>query len=667
MARIRDEDVAAVRDVADIRDVVGEYVTLKSAGGGSYKGLCPFHDERTPSFHVTPSKGLYHCFSCQEGGDLIGFLRKLEGLTFTEAVEKIAGRYGVELRYDETSSRAAASAGQRPRLVAAHKVASEFYAAQLGEPGAQKAREFLLGRGFGEDSWPTFAVGYAPQGWDALTARLKAAGFTEQEMLAGGLVSQGQRGVYDRFRGRVVWPIRDTSGDVVGFGARKLYDDDEGPKYLNTPETPIYKKSQVLYGLDLARRDIARQQKAVIVEGYTDVMACVLAGVTTAVATCGTAFGSEHVKILRRILLDTPDAAAEVIFTFDGDSAGQKAAMKAFEHDQQFAAKTFVAVADDGMDPCDLRLTQGDTAVQALVASRVPMFVFVIKSLLKQHDLDTAEGRVTALRAAAPVVATIKDTTLRPEYTRSLAGWLGMDESTVAREVKDASKRRPAAPPIAPRRDPANPVGASTTGHAQSSLNAAARDDDGATSGDGASGDASAADIATDYGRPDPQDRSVPVQRDVLGCVLQAPTKVGEWYDSVEPTAYTWIGFAAVHEAIVAAGRPAQMEAQGIGESVWVQSVLDACIDDTVRSYVRQLIARPLPVDQVDPRYATSLVARLLELDTLRQTQQLQGKLSRMQGSDEPDVAEQSDEVMRQLSGLESYRRELRSIVQGEP
>jgi DNA primase len=486
-------------------------------------------------------------------------------------------------------------------------------------------------------------------------------------MLAGGLVSQGQRGVYDRFRGRVVWPIRDTSGDVVGFGARKLYDDDEGPKYLNTPETPIYKKSQVLYGLDLARRDIARQQKAVIVEGYTDVMACVLAGVTTAVATCGTAFGSEHVKILRRILLDTPDAAAEVIFTFDGDSAGQKAAMKAFEHDQQFAAKTFVAVADDGMDPCDLRLAQGDTAVQALVASRVPMFVFVIKSLLKQHDLDTAEGRVTALRAAAPVVATIKDTTLRPEYTRSLAGWLGMDESTVAREVKDASKRRPAAPPIAPRRDPANPVGASTTGHAQSSLNAAARDDDGATSGDGASGDASAADIATDYGRPDPQDRSVPVQRDVLGCVLQAPTKVGEWCDSVEPTAYTWIGFAAVHEAIVAAGRPAQMEAQGIGESVWVQSVLDACIDDTVRSYVRQLIARPLPVDQVDPRYATSLVARLLELDTLRQTQQLQGKLSRMQGSDEPDVAEQSDEVMRQLSGLESYRRELRSIVQGEP
>ena len=652
MARIRDEDVATVRATADMRDVVGEYVTLKSAGGGSYKGLCPFHDERTPSFHVTPSRGLYHCFSCQEGGDLIGFVRKIEGLTFVEAVEKIAGRYGIQLTYDQTSAKAASEQGQRARLVAAHKAAAEFYAAQLHEPGAAKAREFLLGRGFAGDTWARFGVGFAPQGWDALTTKLKAAGYNERELLAGGLVSQGQRGVYDRFRGRVVWPIRDTTGDVVGFGARKLFDDDEGPKYLNTPETPLYKKSQVLYGLDLARRDIARTQQAVVVEGYTDVMACHIAGVMTAVATCGTAFGSEHVKVLRRILLDTPDAAGEVIFTFDGDSAGQKAAMKAFEHDQQFAAKTFVAVADGGMDPCDLRLAHGDTAVQALVASRTPMFEFVIKSLLKQHDLNTAEGRVSALRAAAPVVAGIKDAALRPEYTRMLGGWLGMDEALVGREVKDAAKHKASAPPMAPPR-----VVERTTERANESSGDQGRPQQ--------LDETESMVQERDYGRPDPADRTIPVQRDVLASVLRAPTMVGEWYDAVENTAFTWSGFAAVHEAIVAAGRPAQMLAQTRDEREWMQGVLDACPDDTVRGYVRQLVSRPLPVIEIDADYAISMVARLLELDTLRQTEQLRSKLMRIQNSDDADAFEQSQEVLRELDRLEAYRRQLRETVQG--
>ena len=626
MARIKDEDVATVRATAQIRDVIADYVTLKSAGGGSFKGLCPFHDERTPSFHVTPAKGLYHCFSCQEGGDLITFVRKVEGLTFSEAVEKLANRYGVTLRYDESGAGQSRGAGQRARLVALHAMAAAFYMEALQSPEAQTGREFLTGRGFPPDTWAKFAVGYAPKGWDALTNRLRANGYTDDEMLAAGVVAQGQRGVYDRFRGRLVWPIRDTSGDTVGFGARKLYDDDEGPKYLNTPETVIYKKSQVLYGLDIARRDIARKQQVVIVEGYTDVMACHLAGVTTAVATCGTAFGADHVKVMRRLLLDSADSNAEVVFTFDGDAAGQKAAMRAFDQEQHFVAQTFVAVAANGQDPCDLRLALGDVAVQELVASRTPMFEFAIRTQLRQHNLDTAEGRVAALRECAPIVASIKDANLRPEYARMLAGWLGMDEARVSQTVADAVKR-------GARSNPAE-VTESTV---------------------------------MSYGRPDSHDRTIAVQREALGCALQAPHLLADWYESVESTAFTWVGFVKVHEAIVAAGRPAAVADFGWTEPQWMDAVLAESADDTVRSFVRELATRPLPTHDLNEWYATSLVARLLELDTMRQINELQGKLQRLQSDSEaPEAAAGMQEVMTQLAALEGYRRQLRDIISGQ-
>ena len=626
MARIKDEDVATVRATAQIRDVIADYVTLKSAGGGSFKGLCPFHDERTPSFHVTPAKGLYHCFSCQEGGDLITFVRKVEGLTFSEAVEKLANRYGVTLRYDESGAGQSRGAGQRARLVALHAMAAAFYMEALQSPEAQMGREFLTGRGFPPDTWAKFAVGYAPKGWDALTNRLRANAYTDDEMLAAGVVAQGQRGVYDRFRGRLVWPIRDTSGDTVGFGARKLYDDDEGPKYLNTPETVIYKKSQVLYGLDIARRDIARKQQVVIVEGYTDVMACHLAGVTTAVATCGTAFGADHVKVMRRLLLDSADSNAEVVFTFDGDAAGQKAAMRAFDQEQHFVAQTFVAVAANGQDPCDLRLALGDVAVQELVASRTPMFEFAIRTQLRQHNLDTAEGRVAALRECAPIVASIKDANLRPEYARMLAGWLGMDEARVSQTVADAVKRGARS----------NPAEATEP-------------------------------TVMSYGRPDSHDRTIAVQREALGCALQAPHLLADWFESVESTAFTWVGFVKVHEAIVAAGRPAAVADFGWTEQQWMDAVLAESADDTVRSFVRELATRPLPTHDLNEWYATSLVARLLELDTMRQINELQGKLQRLQSDSEaPEAAAGMQEVMTQLAALEGYRRQLRDIISGQ-
>jgi DNA primase len=460
--RIRREDVQSVRERARIEDIVGEHVTLRSAGVGSMKGLCPFHDEKSPSFHVRPQVGLWHCFGCSEGGDVISFVQKIDGLPFAEAVEYLAGRVGLQLRYEEGGApRPGEQPGRRQRLLEAHRVAATFFAEQLATPGAAAARAFLAERGFDRSAAEQFGVGYAPQGWDALQRHLRGRGFTEDELKATGLMSEGNRGMYDRFRGRLVWPIREVTGDTVGFGARKLYEEDQGPKYLNTPETALYKKSQVLYGIDLAKREIAKAKRVVVVEGYTDVMAMHLSGEGTAVATCGTAFGPDHARIVRRLVGDTGSSGGvqlasgasvggEIIFTFDGDAAGQKAAMRAFGEDQTFSAQTFVAVEASGMDPCELRQAKGPDAVLALVAGRLPLFEFVIRTTLRSFDLDRAEGRVGALRSAVPVVAGIRDRGLRLEYARLLAGWLGMDEESVRQAVGSAVRSGPPARPSTP-------------------------------------------------------------------------------------------------------------------------------------------------------------------------------------------------------------------------
>ncbi|MDR6868292.1 DNA primase [Microbacterium resistens] len=441
MPRISQADIDEVKARTNIADIVGERVSLKSAGVGSMKGLCPFHDEKSPSFHVRPQVGFYHCFGCGASGDVYSFLREMDHVSFTEAVERLAGRIGYTLHYEDGG--AAPETSGRSRLYAANAAAGEFFRGQLLSPEAEAARRFLGERGFDAGAAAHFGVGYAPRGWEGMLKALTAQGFTRDELSGAGLVSTGQRGVYDRFRGRLVWPIRDVTGQTIGFGARRLYDDDKGPKYLNTPETPIYKKAQVLYGLDLAKRDIAKgdPRRVVVVEGYTDVMACHLAGVTTAIATCGTAFGAEHIKVLRRVMGDD-NAHGEVVFTFDGDEAGQKAALRAFAEESRFTAQTFVAVAPDGLDPCDLRLLRGDAAVRSLMSAKVPLFEFVIDRKLGSYDLTTVEGRVGALRAAAPIVAEIRDRLLRPEYERVLARRLGMDPVDVHAEVRRAEARR---------------------------------------------------------------------------------------------------------------------------------------------------------------------------------------------------------------------------------
>lgn len=461
MARIRQSDIDEVKARVNIADVVGERVALKSAGVGSMKGLCPFHDERSPSFHVRPQVGYYHCFGCGESGDVYSFLRAMDHVSFTEAVERMAARVGYTLHYEDGGP--APETTGRSRLYAANAAAAEFFRAQLMTPEAETGRRFLGDRGFDAGAAAHFGVGYAPKGWSHLMDHLLAQKFTRDELLQAGLVSQGQRGVYDRFRGRLVWPIRDVTGQVIGFGARKLYDDDQGPKYLNTPETPIYKKAQVLYGLDLAKRDISRSHRVVVVEGYTDVMACHLAGVTTAIASCGTAFGSDHITVLRRVMGDD-SSSGEVVFTFDPDAAGQKAALRAFADEKRFAAQTYVAVAPEGLDPCDLRLQRGDGAVRALMDNKAPMFEFVIDQRLKDFDLGSVEGRAGALRAAAPIVADIRDPALRPGYVRVLARRLGLDMPEVQAAVERAARGADRAEKReAPREQEPAPVAISVT------------------------------------------------------------------------------------------------------------------------------------------------------------------------------------------------------------
>jgi DNA primase len=663
--RVRTEDVALVRERVRVDAVIGEVVTLRSAGAGSLKGLCPFHDERSPSFHVTPARGLYYCFGCGEGGDVVDFLMKHDHLTFTEAIEKLADRAGVTLRYEDGVG-PNRTGPNRQRLAQANKIAASYYVRALASPEASIGRQFLTERGFDEAACEHFGVGFAPKSWDVLLGHLRSAGFTDAEILAAGLASQGQRGTYDRFRGRLVWPIRDASGDVLGFGARKLFVDDEGPKYLNTPETALYKKSHVLYGIDLARRDIGKLKQVVVVEGYTDVMAAHLAGVTTAVATCGTAFGPDHASLLRRYLMDDDTFGGEVVFTFDGDAAGQKAALRAFEGDQRFVAQTFVAISPDNMDPCELRLASGDAAVRELVASRTPLFAFAIRSAVAGFDLTTAEGRVAAVRKAAPLVARIRDAALRPEYSRLLSGWVGVPEGDVRAAVK-AAGRAGASPARAggsaggggerpgPSSGSARPQpGAGVSG---GGAGGAAQEGDGGAAGNSETPQEAPPERAP---RPNPRDPGLFVERESLKCVLQVPDLVGDWFDSVQPGSFRHPRYAEVQHALVAAGGPGGRT----GGQEWMDAVMTACPDDTVRDLVRELAVEPL-VTSGEPtgRYATSIVARLLSDEAGRRMADLKRELGQL---DQIGQADQAAAVFADVMALEAYRRELAQVGQAE-
>ena len=436
--RIKDSDKEELKARINIADVVGDYVALKPSGSGSYKGLCPFHDEKSPSMTVTPAKGMFHCFGCNTGGDVFKFLGDMEKLSFYETVEKLAARIGFPLTYEEGASK---ENGQRARVLEANTLAAAFFVEALATEDAVPGRDFLKQRGFTADAAEHFGIGWAPKGWNHLTDYLKTKGFTDEELILAGLSSAGDRGSYDKFRGRVIWPIRDATNQVIGFGARKIFEDDKGPKYLNTSDTPVYRKSQVLYGIDLAKKDISKKQQVVVVEGYTDVMACHLAGITTAVATCGTAFGEDHIRILNRMLGSDPATPAEVIFNFDPDEAGQKAAMRAFADASKFNAQTFVAIGPDGLDPSDLRQQRGDEAVIAMIEARRPLLEFAIDRSVAKFDLNSREGQVSATRAGAVVLAGIVDPIQRSVYEKYLAELTSVDRAAIAALVTEAQKK----------------------------------------------------------------------------------------------------------------------------------------------------------------------------------------------------------------------------------
>ncbi|MFC7594093.1 DNA primase [Terrabacter sp. GCM10028922] len=635
---INSEDIAAVKARSSIEDVVREHVTLRSAGPGSLKGLCPFHDEKSPSFNIRPAVGAWHCFGCGEGGDVISFVQKVDHLTFSEAVERLAQKLGMELRYEDGSRPREEGLGRRSRLVEAHRVAEEYYTdLLLNSQGARQARDFLRARDFNGSHVKQFGIGFAPRGGEDLVRHLRAKGFTDDELVTGGLAGRGARGLYDRFRGRLVWPIRDITGDTVGFGARRIFDDDRiEAKYLNTSETPIYKKSTVLYGLDLAKKKISQGREAVIVEGYTDVMACHLAGIETAVATCGTAFGSEHIKILRRLMRDEAGLApAKVIFTFDGDAAGQKAAMRAFADDEKWTSQSFVAVEKSGKDPCELRQAGGDPAVQALIEDAVPMFEFAVRTTIKRFDLATAEGRIQAVRAVAPIVASIRDRSLQPEYTREVSGMLGLDVEQVATEVSRAGKIKV---------DDAARHGADRGG----------RDDVVEPSADEAAGGLPV---------PDRRDPVVLAERQLLQVLLQFPTVFKpDAIDLLKPDSFS----APAHRAVFDGIRIAHAAGDRGNVRAWTSAVTEAA-PTPVAGLVSELAVDTLPT-RMDPstglptaRYVDELFDRVRTIGLTRQIADAMSEMRRLDHAETP-----APERTRELGiRLQTLQRELAAIKAG--
>ena len=623
---IREEDIALVRERADIVEIVRQHVTLKSAGAGAFKGLCPFHDEKTPSFQVRPGRGWF-CFGCQRGGDVISYLMEHDGLTFQETVEYLADRTGVQLRYTEGSEKAPRRDGvPRQRLVEAHRIAQDWYAAKLAGPDATAARQFLSERGFDREAADTFGLGFAPRDGDVLYKHLRQKQFTDVELVTAGLCAEGRTGHYDRFRGRLLWPIRETSGETIGFGARRIFDDDRiEAKYLNTPDSPIYKKSHVLYGIDLARRDIARSSQAVVVEGYTDVMACHLSGVLTAVATCGTSFGEDHGRVLRRLLHDHEEFRGEIIFTFDGDEAGQKAALRAFGGDQQFVAQTYVAVEPDGLDPCDLRLRDGDAAVRELVARRIPLYRFVLGNVVSRYDLDRADGRIDAMRESAKLVSSIRDRSKVDAFARELAGMVGVDIEEARAEVRRASQRstRPASPA-------AGPTGAPVPQQL-----------------------------------PDLREPRFALERETLKLVVQQPALVSRFSGDVGENDFTHPTYRAVWEAAAALGGPgAAPETE-----VWVAKLRDALESrpapgvPTPLQALNALAVEPLlAAKDPAPSYAAANVFRLQELTAMRRISDLKRKLQR---TNPVEHAADYNRMFGELVALEGHRRGLRERAIG--
>ena len=679
---IKKEDIEKVRAAADLYDIVSASVSLKPSGTGTFVGLCPFHDEKTGSFNVRPALGVWHCFGCGLGGDVFKFVEEQENIDFREAVELLADKYHIELHYEQNgNARAEHSGSKRARLLEANEAAQRFFASQIMTKEALAARKLLGGRTFTQADCERFGCGYAPQGWDNLVRHLASQGFTQQEMLDAGLARQGQRGVYDYFRGRVTWPIRDSTGRTLGFGARKLYDDDQiTAKYINTPDTQLYHKNQVLYGIDLAKQAIVKKRQAVIVEGYTDVMAMHLAGVDTAIATCGTAFGEEHAKIVRRLVkddslgaiqlvgplkVDGQPVSSRIVFTFDGDAAGQKAALHAFGLDPAFLSQTFVAVAEHNLDPCDLRIEQGDEAVRALVARAKPLYDFVIGAAINRFDTSYSTGRLGAVKAVAPLIAQIRDRSQVDLYTRQAARRIGgVDLDMMRREVERCRRqlRVRDEDAYAPKRRLVQPQ------HA-----------------DGAMMPERVRQIERENAHKQTfyhvDDAVFIAEEQFMAVLVQIPNAIRvDWFDSLTPASFETSVFRALFQAVVAAGGlPEATTPQGL----WMHNLTKAG-GPVLEPVINELAVMPLPLadrsangddaqgqrvqsdanspasaTKAEVRYASELLARLLDMGFVRSIASTRARMSRL-----PD-GEEKIALLGTITNMEASRKSLQNQVHG--
>jgi len=618
--RILKEDIDALRQQADIVAVIGDYTTLRRAGK-SFKGLCPFHTERTPSFTCTPAGNFFHCFGCGASGDIYDFLQRVEGMDFPEAVETLARRTGFPLRYEQLSNRERHAIGERSRLVAVSHLARDHFAKRLlGEEGVA-AREYLKGRGFGRAEADAFTLGFAPEAWDDLSRTLVADGVDPDDLIAIGVSVRNDRGgLRDRFRGRVIFPIQDPGGDVIGFGGRVLpgidFGDFEPPKYLNSPETPLYRKSRVLYGVPQARSEIVARDQVLICEGYTDVIALHKAGFANAVATCGTAVGAEHLRALARY-------TKRVVLAFDADRAGIQAAERAWEAVRELTTSGTTALdlsvlpLPDGRDPADLVGEVGADGLREAVAGARPVVPFLIASRLEQADLTSEQGRVAALREALTVLGREADPELRRGWARSeVARPLGLAYDLV---VASAARQ--------------GVVLDAVEGVASTRASRPARRETAAAA-------------------PDPSVTDARLERSVLRAVLQSPELLPEAASELGPDAFRHPSAAAVWRAVLAAGGP----------GAEVETVVAAAEDDMVRDVVRGLLLEEDPAAQdAEPelrrRAAADLVHRLLARDLIAHEQELRERLASMDAVGDPDgvIA-----LQRELQTLAARRRALR-------
>lgn len=683
------EDIEKVRATADLYDIVSATVSLKPSGTGAYVGLCPFHDEKTPSFSVRPALGVWHCFGCGLGGDVFGYVEHQENVDFRDAVELLADKYHIELHYDQSNAKKEHTGSKRARLLEANEAAQEFFVSQLMTKDALAARKLLDGRNFSQADCQRFGCGYAPQGWDNLVRYLAGKGFTQQEMLDAGLARQGQHGVYDYFRGRVTWPIRDSTGRALGFGARKLYEDDSiGAKYINTPDTALYRKNQVLYGIDMAKAAIVKKRQVVIVEGYTDVMAMHLAGVDTAIATCGTAFGAEHAKIVRRLIADDSLGAVQligplkvdgqqlssrIVFTFDGDAAGQKAAIHAFGLDAAFSTQAFVAVADDNLDPCDLRIKRGNEAVRALIANAEPLYDFVIKTAIGRFDTTYTTGQMGAVKAVAPLIAQIRDRSLLDLYSRKAVRQIGVDLDIMQREVRDARRKLQVRDEdaYAPKRRFAGNAGAAVEPRMEQGANPYAN-----PSARKALEHRDAAEQS--YYRID--DAVFICEQQFMATLIQVPLAVDPTlFASLTLSSFMTPVFRTLFQAIAAAGGlPSTDTPQGL----WMHNLTKAG-GPMLESVINELAVMQLPLPPSDAdterasqqsqeinvqlrkptdderRYASELIIRLLDTGIMRRIGADKRRMAQL-----PDGAEKI-ELLGQITKLETLRKDLQARVFG--